>query len=47
VILSNDGSLPPGVHVAQNSAAALQRVLKAQQAGGGGDGHGHDHPHPH
>lgn len=43
VVIANDGSILPGVHyLAQNSAAALNRVLKASQAEGGG-GHHHDH----
>lgn len=43
VVIANDGSVLPGVHyLAQNGAAALNRVLKASQAEGGG---GHDHHH--
>ncbi len=34
VVLSNDGSVTPGLYLAQNSAAALNRVLKAQAASG-------------
>ena len=42
VVIASDGGIIPGVHyVAQNGAAALNRVLKASQAGGGG-GHSHD-----
>ena len=41
VVLANDGGVTPGLLVARNAAAALNRVLKAQQAGEGG--HGHDH----
>jgi hypothetical protein len=41
-VIANDGSLGPGQYVVQNAAAALQRVLKAQAAGGE-NGHGHDH----
>jgi multidrug efflux pump subunit AcrA (membrane-fusion protein) len=43
VVLDRD-SLSPGLHVARNGAAALNRVLKAQQSAGEG-GHGHDHDH--
>lgn len=47
VVLANDGSLTPGVHFAQNSAAGLNRILKTQQsAGEGGHSHaGHSHEH--
>jgi biotin carboxyl carrier protein len=45
-VLANDGSLGVGLHVARNAAAALNRVLKAQSAGGGEE-HGHDHHHDH
>lgn len=45
VVLANDGSVAPGLFVAQNAAAALNRVVKAQQAaeagGGGHEGHNH------
>ncbi len=34
VVIANDGSLKPGMQLAQNSAAALNRVLKAQTAAG-------------
>lgn len=34
VVLANDGSLREGAYVAQNGAASLNRVLKAQTAGG-------------
>ncbi|MGL4551307.1 MAG: efflux RND transporter periplasmic adaptor subunit, partial [Gemmataceae bacterium] len=44
-VLANDGSLAPGLFVAQSGAAALNRVLAAQKAGAGGDHHGHDHHH--
>jgi cobalt-zinc-cadmium efflux system membrane fusion protein len=40
IILANDGSVIPGNYIAQNGAAALNRVLKAKASGGG---HGHDH----
>jgi biotin carboxyl carrier protein len=30
VVVANDGSFPPGVYVAQNAAAQLNRLLKAQ-----------------
>lgn len=41
VILANDGQLLVGSSVAQSAAAALNRALKAQQAGDAG--HEHDH----
>lgn len=34
VVLANDGSVTPGLYLAQNSAASLNRVLKAQAAAG-------------
>ncbi len=34
IVLANDGSLTPGVYLAQSSAASLNRVLKAQAASG-------------
>jgi membrane fusion protein, heavy metal efflux system len=34
VVVANDGSLRPGSYIAQNSAASLNRVLKAQLASG-------------
>lgn len=34
VVLANDGSISPGFFLAQNSAASLRRVLKAQSASG-------------
>ncbi len=34
VVLANDGSVRPGLYVAQNAAASLNRVLKAQAASG-------------
>jgi len=34
-VLANDGSVTPGTYLAQGSAAALNRVLKAQNTGGG------------
>ena len=43
VVLANDGSVPAGVFVVQNAAAALNRVLAAQKASEAGHGHGHDH----
>ncbi len=44
VVLANDGSVAPGLFVAHNAAAALQRVLKAQTAGASGhEGHSHAH----
>lgn len=33
-VLANDGSVRPGLYVAQNAAASLNRVLKAQAASG-------------
>lgn len=44
IVISTDGGVAPGHYVAQNAAAALQRVLKAQLAGGD---HEHDHHHDH
>lgn len=46
IVISPEGGVAPGQYVALNGAAALQRVLKAQQAGGEG-GHDHDHDHHH
>ena len=48
VVIANDGSVPPGVHVAQNGATQLNRVLKAQAGSAGGthvhaDGTVHSH----
>ncbi|MGN6136756.1 MAG: efflux RND transporter periplasmic adaptor subunit [Aureliella sp.] len=34
VVIANDGSITPGLYLAQNSAASLNRVLKAQAASG-------------
>lgn len=34
VVLENDGAVMPGLYLAQNSAASLNRVLKAQAASG-------------
>ena len=34
VVLANDGSVTPGLYLAQNSAASLNRILKAQSSGG-------------
>jgi cobalt-zinc-cadmium efflux system membrane fusion protein len=34
IVIANDGSVTPGLYVAQNSAASLNRVLKAQAASG-------------
>lgn len=34
IVLANDGSVTPGLYLAQNSAASLNRVLKAQAASG-------------
>lgn len=44
VVIANDGSVAPGLFVAKNAAAALNRVLNAQKSQGGGDAHaGHSH----
>ena len=34
VVIANDGSVTPGLYLAQSSSAALNRVLKAQAASG-------------
>ncbi len=34
IVLANDGSVTPGLYLAQNSAASLNRVMKAQAAAG-------------
>lgn len=34
IVIANDGSISPGVYLAQNAAASLNRVLKAQAASG-------------
>lgn len=34
-VLANDGSITPGMYLAQSAAASLNRVLKAQNASGG------------
>lgn len=34
VVIANDGSIAPGSYLAQNAAASLNRVLKAQTASG-------------
>lgn len=34
VVLANDGSISPGFYLAQNSAAALNRIMKSQAASG-------------
>ena len=34
IVIANDGSVPAGVYLAQNAAASLNRVLKAQAASG-------------
>ena len=34
IVLANDGSVKPGLYIAQGSAASLNRVLKAQAASG-------------
>ena len=44
VVVANDGSVSPIEFVVRNQAAALNRAVKAQAAGGGGDPHaGHSH----
>lgn len=40
-IVANDGSIPPGVFLAQNAATQLNRVLKAQSASGQANVHVH------
>jgi cobalt-zinc-cadmium efflux system membrane fusion protein len=35
VVLANDGSISPGLYVAQSAAASLNRILEAQNSGGG------------
>ena len=46
VVVANDGSINDGNAIAQNAAAALNRVLKAQAGGDEGGGHhGHSHDH--
>ena len=44
VVLANDGSVGPGQFIVRNHASALNRALKAAEAGGH---HGHDHGHEH
>lgn len=34
IVLANDGGITPGIYVAQNAAASLNRILKAQAASG-------------
>ncbi len=47
VVVANDGSVTEAEYVVKNQAAALNRALKAQAAGGGGGdphaGHSHDY----
>jgi multidrug efflux pump subunit AcrA (membrane-fusion protein) len=44
VVLANEGSVAPGMYVATNGAASLNRVLKAQRSEGGqAPDHGHAH----
>ncbi|QDU21347.1 efflux RND transporter periplasmic adaptor subunit [Urbifossiella limnaea] len=44
VVVANDGSVTEVEYVVRNQAAALNRAVKAQSAGGGGDPHaGHSH----
>ena len=35
IVIANDGSLSPGFYLAQNAAASLNRILKAQSTSGG------------
>lgn len=42
-VLANDGSVLPGIYLAQNSAASLNRVLKVQTARGETSGNFHVH----
>lgn len=35
VVVANDGSVAPGIYVAQSAAASLNRILKAQNSSGG------------
>ena len=42
IVIANDGSITEADFVVKNQAAAINRALKASQAGGEG-GHGHDH----
>jgi membrane fusion protein, heavy metal efflux system len=44
VVLANDGSIAPGLYVAQSAAASLNRVLKAQNSSGGLPPGFHVHP---
>jgi hypothetical protein len=34
IVLANDGSVKPGLYLAQSAAASLNRVMKAQAASG-------------
>ncbi len=44
VVIANDGSVSQIEYVVRNQAAAINRAVKAQSAGGGGDPHaGHSH----
>jgi hypothetical protein len=44
VVIANDGSVNEAEFVVRNQAAAINRALKSQAAGGGGDPHaGHSH----
>ena len=44
VVVANDGSVTEAEFVVRNHAAAINRAVKAQAAGGGGDPHaGHNH----
>ncbi len=44
IVLANDGSVPPGIYLAQSAAASLNRVLKAQNASGNLPPGFHVHP---
>lgn len=44
VVIANDGSVTEAEFVVRNQAAAINRAIKSQAAGGGGDPHaGHNH----
>lgn len=43
VIIAADGSLVPGLPIALNAAASLNRILQSQSSGGHAEEHHHDH----
>ena len=45
IVIANDGSVSEAEFVVKNQAAAINRALKGQAAGGGGGHEGHDHAH--